>query len=263
MNLYRGCQHQCIYCDSRSDVYGVGDFAKIRIKENALVLLEESLQKKRLRGTIGTGSMNDPYMPVESEEKLTKSALEIIAKHRYPVHILTKSDLVLRDTDIISSISKQYAAVSFTITTASDALSKKIEPGAPRSSKRFKAINELAKRGIYSGIVLTPVLPFITDTEDNIRTIIDRAADNGAKYILGWMGMTQRKGQREYYYEQLRKLFPGVQEKYLNKFDDQYSVYPENAGSLSVLFSEYCLYKNIPTRMQFFSESKPIQLDLF
>ena len=164
----------------------------IRIKKNALDLLDKSLRTLRTRGTIGTGSMNDPYMPTESKEKLTKRALDIIAKYRYPVHILTKSDLVLRDIDIIKAISKQYAAVSFTITTPNDELAKKIEPAAPDATERFKALNNLSKEGIYAGVVLTPVLPYITDTEENIRKLIVRAFDNGAKYILAWMGMTQR-----------------------------------------------------------------------
>ncbi len=263
MNLYRGCQHQCIYCDSRSDVYGVGDFSRIRIKKNAIELLEKSLRSKRTRGTIGTGSMNDPYMLVESEEKLTRRALQLISRYRYPVHILTKSDLVLRDVAILQTIAEQYAAVSFTITTANDDLARKIEPGAPGSSKRFDAINFLARKGIYTGIILTPVLPFITDTKENIRTMVDKAADNGAKYILAWMGMTQRKGQREHYYEQLNRLFPGVKDKYQKKYGDQYAVYPDSANKLSNYFRERCSLKKMPVQMEFFHENRPKQLELF
>lgn len=263
MNLYRGCQHQCIYCDSRSDVYGVGDFSRIRIKKNALELLENSLRKLRSRGTIGTGSMNDPYMPIESKEKLVQRALKIIEKYRYPVHILTKSNLVLRDTDVIRSIADQYAAVSFTITTTDDELSKKIEPGAPNSTKRFNALNQLAKHGIYTGIILTPVLPYITDNEENIKTLIQRAHDNGAQYILGWIGMTQRKGQREYYYRQLRRIFPGVRERYIKEFGNQYSVSPSNAQKLYTIYKEYCSLMKIPRQMHFYSKNKPTQFELF
>jgi DNA repair photolyase len=126
MNLYRGCQHQCIYCDSRSDCYRIEDFAKIQVKINALDLLEDVLPRKRVRGTIGFGSMNDPYMPVERDYRLTEKSLEIILVNEFPVHILTKSDLVLRDIELLMEISNVYAAVSFTITTADDELAKKI-----------------------------------------------------------------------------------------------------------------------------------------
>ncbi|MEA3446132.1 MAG: radical SAM protein [Bacteroidota bacterium] len=162
MNLYRGCQHQCIYCDSRSECYQIENFADILIKENAIELLAKALRNKRKKGTIGTGSMNDPYMPIEEKTYLTQQALKTIRHFRFPVHILTKSDLVLRDADIIKEISRVYAAVSFTITTADDNLSRITEPGAPESSKRFTAIKELSAKGIYTGIMLMPVLPFIS-----------------------------------------------------------------------------------------------------
>ena len=169
MNLYRGCQHQCIYCDSRSKVYRLGDLSHIRIKQNALFLLEKELRSKRKKGTVGTGSMNDPYMPVEAKEQLTRRAMELLAHYHFPVHALTKSDLVLRDMDIWQELAKVYAAVSFTITTPSDELSRKIEPGAPLSSLRFKAMESLARDKIYCGVILSPVLPFLTDKEESIR----------------------------------------------------------------------------------------------
>src|SRR5204862_216106 len=138
MNLYRGCQHGCIYCDSRSDCYKLGDLSDIRIKENALQLLEKELKGKRERGTIGFGSMNDPYMPIEKETELTHNALKIVNRYRFPVHIITKSNLVTRDIDLLKETGKVYAAISITITTVDDKLSKIIEPGAPTSSQRFE-----------------------------------------------------------------------------------------------------------------------------
>ncbi|THB65999.1 MAG: radical SAM protein, partial [Spirochaetaceae bacterium] len=183
MNLYRGCQHQCIYCDSRSECYQIENFSEIQIKINALEKLSDEIRRKRVKGTIGLGSMNDPYMPIEKERKLTQGALQIIAKAKFPVHVITKSDLILRDIEILKAINQVYAAVSFTITTADDELSKKIEPGAPVSSRRFAAIKMLTESGITSGVTMMPILPYINDDEENIRRLINMAADVGAKYI--------------------------------------------------------------------------------
>ncbi len=222
MNLYRGCQHQCIYCDSRSDCYRIGDFSKIRVKVNALDLLEDVLPRKRMRGTIGFGSMNDPYMPVEKEYQLTGKALEIISNNKFPVHILTKSDLVLRDIDLLKNISRVYAAVSFTITTADDELARKLEPGAPLPSDRFRAMLKLAEAGILTGVTMMPMLPFLEDNEQNILQIVSWAHDSGAAYIIPSFGVSLRPGSREYYYHKLDHLFPGLKEKYINRYSDQY-----------------------------------------
>ena len=147
MNLYRGCQHQCIYCDSRSECYRIEDFNQVLVKVNAIQLLEKELARKRIIGTIGTGSMNDCYMPIEKSIQLTRRAMEVIARHHFPVHILTKNPLVLRDKDILQDISRVYSAISFTITAGDDLLSNKVEPGAPPTSKRFEAIRELSSAG--------------------------------------------------------------------------------------------------------------------
>jgi len=186
MNLYRGCQHQCIYCDSRSTCYQIENFADIRIKANAIELLEDVLPRKRVRGTIGTGSMNDPYMPIEAKVNLTSRALEVIARNGFPVHIITKSDLVVRDLETLKEINKAYAAVSFTITTSDDELAKKLEPGAPTTSARLEAIKTLSDAGILTGVTMQPILPFIEDTPENISSIVELAHQNGASYILPW-----------------------------------------------------------------------------
>ncbi|MBE0583792.1 MAG: radical SAM protein, partial [Desulfofustis sp.] len=184
MNLYRGCQHRCIYCDSRSECYQIDNFDReVIVKVNAVDLLADQLPRKRVRGTIGTGSMNDPYMPVEKQYNLTGRALTVIVENRFPVHVLTKSDLVIKDIDTLQTISEVFAAVSFTITAANDELAKKLEPGAPLVSRRFAAMKKLADRGIHTGVLLMPVLPMIEDDAENILAIIQMAADHGASYI--------------------------------------------------------------------------------
>jgi DNA repair photolyase len=263
MNLYRGCQHQCIYCDSRSKCYQIENLADILIKENAIELLEKELRSKRTKGAIGLGSMNDAYMPIEKEKRLTRSALELILKYRFGVHIITKSNLVLRDIDLLKEISKVYTAVSFTITAAEDDLSKKIEPGAPSSSKRFEAIKELSNNGIYTGITMMPILPYITDYEENIEKIVKEAKKAGAKYIIGFMGTSQREGQREYFYNKLDQLFPGTKEKYISRFGNNYSCPSPDSAKLYKLFYDLCSRESIDTKMKFFIEQKPEQSRLF
>lgn len=263
MNIYRGCQHQCIYCDTRSKVYKVGDLGHIRIKENALDLLEMNLRKLRKKGTIGTGSMNDPYMPIEKQEKLYQKALTIIGKYNFPVHIITKSNLVLRDTEVLKKISKTYAAVTFTITTLDDELAKKIEPGATPPSERLQAMHHLSNMGIYTGVVLTPVLPFITDSDENIISIVNATAKAGGKYILGWMGLTQREGQREYFYNKLNKLFPGLSDKYHKLYGMDYNCPVPNYKKLYQTFNDYCKTNSLPQKMDFYSPNEPKQLNLF
>lgn len=263
MNLYRGCQHACIYCDSRSNVYGIQNFKDILIKENAIELLTKELKSKRHKGTISFGSMNDPYMPIADEREITREALKVINRFRYPVHIITKSNLVLRDIDLLKETAKTYAAVSFSITSADDALSKKLEPGAPISSARFKAMHELSKNGIYTGMILTPVLPFITDSEENISSLVGLAKKHEAQYMLSWMGMTQRDGQREYYYHELDRLFPGIKVKYVNTFGDDYFCPANNIKQLDKHFYHLCKMHEIPTSMKMFEAKEPKQLDLF
>lgn len=264
MNIYRGCQHGCIYCDTRSNVYNVGDLSHIRIKENAVELLDLTIRRIKRKNTIGTGSMNDPYMPIEEKYNLVGQALQIIEKYKFPVHIITKSNLVLRDADIIQKIDKTYAAVSFTITTADDELSKQIEPGAPESSKRFQALQMLSSMGIYTGVIITPVLPFLTDTEENIKQIINATAKAGGKYILAWMGLTQRDGQREYFYNQLMQKFPGLEKKYNKLYGLKYNCPSPNADKLYNVLLSYCKNYGIDIRMKHFVPPKNnTQLQLF
>ena len=256
MNLYRGCQHQCIYCDSRSECYQIENFADILVKVNAIDLLRKELASKRVIGTVGTGSMHDPYMPLEATRKLTGQALRVIAENQFPVHIITKSDLVLRDLDTLKQISATYAAVSFTITTADDALGKQVEPGAPLVSKRFAAMRKLAEQGILTGVTMMPILPFIEDTEENVRAIVEQAHAHGARYILAAFSMTLRDRQREYYYAQLDRLFPGVRERYERAFGERYSAPASKARQLEKLFRELCERYGIATHMPHYAPQK-------
>lgn len=262
MNLYRGCQHQCIYCDSRSECYQIENFNDVLVKVNAIELLRDELSRKRVKGTIGTGSMNDPYMPLEARRNLTGQALGVIAEFRFPVHIITKSDLVLKDLDTLQDINRVYAAVSFTITTADDDLGMKVEPGAPPVSARYAAMQKLASRGILTGVTLMPVLPFIEDNKDNIRAIVERAHHNGASYIIPSFGMTLRDRQREYYFNELDRFFPGLKMKYEKRFGNRYFCPANNLFLLENEFKSQSEKYGLATRLPRYFTQRGEQLKL-
>lgn len=264
MNLYRGCQHQCIYCDSRSDCYRIENFNDTLVKVNALELLKRELASKRIKGVVGTGSMNDPYAPVEKQYQLTRGALVLLVEFGFPVHVLTKSKLVVRDADLISQIARDtQALVSFTITTCDDGLGKKLEPGAALVSARLQAMDILSQQGIQVGVLLMPVLPFIEDNWENIRTIVEQAHAHGAKYILAAFGMTQRKGSQEYYLRQLDRLFPGVKQKHLRTFGNRYKCAANGAQELSDQFKALCAQKGIALKVPLYQPAeKTRQLSL-
>lgn len=251
MNLYRGCQHQCIYCDSRSACYQIADFSSIQVKVNAHELLEEELARKRVRGIIGTGSMNDPYMPVEKKYEQTGRALDLIARFRFSVHVMTKSDLVLRDIELLQRINQVFAAVSFSLSTADDHLAARLEPGASPPSERFAAMAELARAGILTGVSLMPILPFLEDSEENLGDILDQAASAGASYIIPSLGVTLRDRQREYYFRKLDELFPGISRRYRRFYGDQMYCGARNESLLQEFISERCdrlgLLQRFPT----------------
>jgi DNA repair photolyase len=249
MNLYRGCQHRCIYCDSRSECYQIEDFdGEVLVKVNAIELLRDELSRKRTKGLIALGSMNDCYMPLERDVQLTRRAMEVIAEFGFPVHVLTKSDLALRDIAIFQEIQRRTrAVVSFTITTADDKLAKKLEPGAPPSSDRFAAMRIFAEAGIETGVMLMPVLPFIEDTSENITAIVSRAAEAGASHVVPWFGMSMRDRQRAHFYSQLDRLFPGLRQRYERTYGSRYSCDTPNAARLyahfEMLLAHYGLAK--------------------
>ena len=252
MNLYRGCEHACIYCDSRSECYQIANFdGEVLVKANAIDLLRNELARKRQRATVGTGSMQDPYMPSEAALNMTGQALRVIAEFGFSIHIITKSDLILRDIDLLAAINQapvgSHASVCFTVTTTDDELASKIEPGAPPPSRRLAAAKALAERGIPVGIMLMPVLPFIEDNEANITAIVTSAREAGAQCILPWFGMSLRQGQREYYYRQLDRLFPGLRPRYERQYGDRYDCPCNNANRLAQQFEALCAQYGILT----------------
>lgn len=265
MNLYRGCEHQCIYCDTRSECYQIEDFGnEVLIKINGVNLLRNTLPKKKLIGTIGFGSINDPYTFAEAKYGLTGQALEVIAEQGWPVHIITKSDMVLKDLATLIRINKTLAQVSFTITTVDDDLAKKIEPGAPSPSRRLKAMKILAENGIRTGVTMMPVLPFILDTQLNLTMLVEAAHANKAAYILPEFGMTLRDRQREHYYSALDQHFPGIRQKYEDTFGEKYSATTVRREFLEGLFNKLCGQYGIATRIEKYpSRQRIAQLGLF
>jgi len=241
MNIYKGCCHGCIYCDSRSDCYRVENFDEVRAKENALAIIEQELKSKRKNGVVGTGAMSDPYNPFEKEFRLTRGALELIDRYRFGMAIATKSDLIMRDIHILKAISTHSPVlVKITITTADDVLSKKLEPNAAISSKRFAAIKEMTNNSIFAGILLMPVLPFLEDNEGNISSIVKLAHENGARFIYPAFGVTLRDNQREWFYNKLDALFPGIKEKYSKQYGNAYECRSPKAKELWELFKSEC-----------------------
>ena len=233
------------------------------VKANAIDLLRRELARKRIKGLIGTGSMNDPYMPLERTVRLTRRALEVIAEFGFPVHVLTKSDLVLRDLDVLEAINRTRAVVSFTITAADDALARQVEPGAPPASARFRAMATLAERGIQTGVMLMPVLPFVEDTPENVSEIITRAKDAGATPVVAAFGMTLRDRQRAYYYDQLNRRFPGLRERYERVFGDRYHASASGAARLEKLYVELTDRLDLQRRVAPYRPAEVEQLALF
>ncbi|MFZ6029017.1 MAG: SPL family radical SAM protein [Chloroflexota bacterium] len=266
MNIYRGCEHRCIYCDSRSECYQIEDFdGEVLVKANAIELLEKELARKRIRGTVGTGAMSDPYTYTEKRYGLTGKALGVIARHRFPAHITTKSDLVLKDLEVLREIAHTTrASVGFTLTTTDDALAAQVEPGAPRPSARLEAMARLAEAGVLTGTLVMPILPFIEDSPENITAIVHRTAEAGGKFITPWFGMSLRAGQREYFYEQLDRRFPGLRSRYEKCYGERYSCPTPNERALWPVFHAACEKYGLATDMSLFAPPKmPEQLKLF
>ena len=243
MNLYRGCTHGCIYCDSRSNCYQMNhEFEDIEVKENAIELLENTLRRKRKRCMIGTGSMSDPYMPLEAQLEYTRKALLLIEKYGFGATLITKSDRVLRDLDILKRINqKTKAVVQMTLTTADEALCKLIEPNVSTTKQRFEALKILRGNNIPTVVWLCPVLPYINDNEDNIRRILDMCVAAKVRGIICFgMGLTLREGNREYFYRQLDKSFPGLKERYIREYGNRYVINSPKSAELMRLFHRTC-----------------------
>lgn len=243
MNIYRGCQHGCIYCDSRSGCYQMNHpFEDIAVKENALELLETALRSKRKPCMIGTGSMSDPYIPLETELRMTRKSLELIEKYGFGITMITKSDRILRDLDLLKKINdKTKAVVQMTLTTADEKLCRQLEPGVCTTARRVEVLKELQKAGIPTVVWMCPILPFLNDRPENIRSIVEACAGAGVKGIIHFgMGLTLREGNREYFYAQLDRQFPGLKERYIHTYGNAYECASPNARQLERLFRQEC-----------------------
>ena len=244
MNIYRGCTHGCIYCDSRSKCYGfTHEFEDIEVKINAPQLLEKALKSKRKKCMIGTGAMCDPCLHIEENLKLTRKCLELIDQYEYGIAVQTKSTRVLRDMDLLKSINdKTKAVVQMTMTTHDETLCRILEPNVSTTKERFEALMQFKEAGIPTVVWLTPVLPFINDTEENIRGILEYCVEAGVKGIICFgMGVTLRDGDREYFYKALDKHFPGLKNKYIRTYGNAYDIPSPNNEKLLEIFKEVCV----------------------
>ncbi len=243
MNLYRGCTHGCIYCDSRSTCYQFDhSFEDVEVKFNAPELLEDALCRKRNRCMIGTGSMCDPYLPIEKTELLTRRCLEMINRCGFGVSLLTKSDLVLRDLDLLQSINaKSKAVVCTTLTTFDEELCRIVEPNVATTRRRAEMLRTVHEAGVHTGVWLCPLLPFLNDTEENLRGLLDYCFDAGVEMIMNFgMGVTLRDGDRQYFYRKLDEHFPGMKERYIRAFGDSYQCASPNYAGLMKIFRLEC-----------------------
>lgn len=243
MNLYRGCSHGCIYCDSRSACYHIDhEFTDIEVKQNALALLEAALRHKRAPCMLGTGSMTDPYIPLEEELQMVRGALRLALRYGFGFTLITKSARVLRDLDLFRRINeKTKCVVQMTLTTLDEDLCRKLEPNVSTTRERAAALYALRDAGIPTVVWLCPILPFITDTEENLRGILQICIRAKVKGVVCFgMGMTLRQGNREYFYQQLDRHFPGLKERYIQAYGDQYSIASPRSRPLMRLFHGFC-----------------------
>lgn len=274
MNLYRGCSHGCIYCDSRSLCYRMDHaFEDIEVKENAIELLEDALRRKRAKCMLSTGSMTDPYLPLEEELGYVRRALALAERYGFGFTLITKSDRVLRDLDLLRAINeKAKCVVQMTLTTFDEDLCRKLEPNVSTTRARFEALLQLQRAGIPTVVWLCPILPFLNDTEENIRGILNYCIEAGVRGVICFgMGLTLREGSREHFYRQLDRLFPGLKERYIRAYGTQYVLNSPQNGALMRLFHQTCeahgiLHDNdeIFRYLSAFEEkSAPAQLSLF
>ncbi|MDR3335913.1 MAG: radical SAM protein [Treponema sp.] len=274
MNISRGCIHGCIYCDSRSKCYDMDhDFEDVEIKINAPRLLEEKIKSKRKKCMIGTGAMSDPYIPITENLNNIRVCLEIIEKYGFGLAIQTKSNLILRDLDLLKKInSKAKCIVEMTLTTFDERLCKTIEPAVSTSKERFETLKIMRDNGIKTVVWLSPILPFINDTEENIRGILNYCIEAKVYGIICFeMGLTLREGNREYFYRNLDKYFPQLRQKYQNKYGNNYIITSDGNRELMELFYKTCKQNNIVSDKDglfeylhtFEDKSQTEQLDLF
>ena len=248
MNIYRGCLHGCIYCDSRSLCYQMNHkFEDIEVKSNAVGLLENTLRRKRNKCMIGTGAMSDPYMPIEEKLGNMRKCLEVIERYGFGVTMITKSTKVLRDLDLLKKINeKSKCVVQMTLTTYDEDLCRIVEPNVETTYERFRALEILRDNGIPTVVWLCPILPFINDTEENIRGILDYCVRAKVKGIINFdMGVTLRDGNREYFYKKLDEHFPGLKEKYIRMYGNSYQLSSPNSRQLNMIYKSECIKNGI------------------
>lgn len=243
MNIYRGCTHGCIYCDSRSTCYQMKhDFEDIEVKQNAPELLENALRRKRKKCMIATGAMCDPYMHCEEKLGLTRKCLEVIAHYGFGLSIQTKSDRILRDLDLLKKINEtSKCVVEMTLTTFDEDLCRILEPNVCTTKRRYEVLKVMQENNIPTVVWLSPILPFLNDTEENLRGILNDCIDAGVKGIICFgMGVTLRDGDREYFYAALDRYFPGLRQKYHRKYGYAYEVTSDNHNTLMRIFRMEC-----------------------
>ena len=248
MNIYRGCLHGCIYCDSRSLCYQMNHkFEDIEVKANAVGLLENTLRRKRNKCMIGTGAMSDPYMPIEEKLGNMRKCLEVIERYGFGVTMITKSTKVLRDLDLLKKINeKSKCVVQMTLTTYDEDLCRIVEPNVETTYERFRALEILHDNGIPTVVWLCPILPFINDTEEHIRGILDSCVSANEKGIINFdMGVTLRDGNREYFYKKLDEHFPGLKEKYIRMYGNSYQLSSPNSRQLNMIYKSECIKNGI------------------
>ncbi len=253
MNLYRGCTHGCIYCDSRSICYQMDHpFEDVEVKSNALTLLEAALRRKRQPCMIATGSMSDPYQPVETELRRTRQALELIERCGFGAALLTKSDRVLEDLPLLRRIhEKAKCVVQMTLTTQDEALCRILEPGVSTTARRVAVLEALRDAGIPTVVWLSPLLPWLNDTEENLRGILDSCFRAGVRGVICFgIGMTLREGSREYFYARLDEHFPGLSDRYRRTYGDRYELLSENHARLMPLFHTLCRAHNVESDVE-------------
>lgn len=248
MNLYRGCTHGCIYCDSRSKIYNMNhDFEDIEVKQNSLELLKKALKSKKEKCMIGTGSMTDPYIPLESKLEFVRNSLKLIYRYGFGFTCITKSDLILRDLDLLKKINeKAKTVVQITLTTADEDLCRKIEPNVCTTKRRVEVLKKLNDADIPTVVWLTPFLPYINDTEENINELLDYCIETNVKGIICFnIGLTLRDGNRQYFYRKLDDSFPGLKNRYIEKYGSSYVLESENNKELMDLFYKRTAENNI------------------
>ena len=272
MNVYRGCSHGCIYCDSRSRCYQfTHPFEDIEVKRNAPELLEKALRSKRKKCMIGTGSMSDPYMPCEESLRITRKCLEVILKYGFGAAVQTKSDRILEDIDLLDEINRSAkCVVQMTLTTWDDELCRILEPNVCNTKRRIEVLEKMQERGIPTVVWMTPILPFINDTEENVSAILRECARVGVRGVIDFgMGMTLRDGSREYFYAALDRHFRGMRARYIERYGNAYELPSPNAKALRAVFRRICRENGMMSTPEecfaYLSElpEKYEQLDLF